>query len=247
MNMYRRIQKHVMSYYGTLIEQYSAKYVKEALLGVSLLLILGGGYLLNSWYVERREHRAFEALSEVLTSYTRALRATQGMNRVQDADKIKHAWDEALMLLDALYKEHMGSYLAPYFLAFKSQIILEKDNNVVESLQLLDEALARMQKKSDLGCMFHLKRIKMGLDSSDEKNQKESLEALVRMAQDKTLPSYEQAAYALGAYYMVQGQIAEGQKIWKQLIDSVSSTEMLQSPWVKLAQEKLGLASSIQA
>ena len=48
----------------------------------------------------------------------------------QDKDKINQAWSDTEILLDALYKEHSNSYLAPYFLVFKSQVILDRDHNL---------------------------------------------------------------------------------------------------------------------
>lgn len=243
MSAYTKIQKSITSYYASLQSQYSAKYVKEAMIGLALLVALGGGYVLNRWYVQHREQKAFEALSEVVVSFNQTQRLVQSLDPIKEHEKIEQAWNDTLLLLDALYKEHMGSYLAPYFLVFKAQVVLEKDHNLVESMQILDEALPHMSKNSELGSLFHMKRIKMGFDSEDEKIRDQSLRDLELAAQDVSNFAYQEAQYLLGVYYVAQGQIAKAQATWKELITASDEAALVKSPWVKLAQEKLGLTS----
>jgi len=243
MSMYKKIQKNVTTYYATLQEQYSAKYVKEVMIGLGLLVALGGGYMLNRWYTQHREQKAFEALCEVVVSFNQTQRATQGLDPAKDQEKIEQSWNDTLLLLDALYKEHMGSYLAPYFLAFKAQVVLEKDHDLAQSMQILDEALPHMSKNSELGSLFHMKRIKMGFDSEDEKVKEQSLHNLMEIAQDASSFAQQEAQYLLGVYYASQGQVAKAQATWKELVTTADVVALVKSPWVKLAQEKLGLAS----
>lgn len=243
MSMYKNIQRSVTSYYASLQQQYSAKYVKEFTIGLALLVALGGGYVLNRWYTQHREQKAFEALSEVVASFSQTQRLTQSLDPVKDKEKIEQSWNDTLLLLDALYKEHMGSYLAPYFLVFKAQVVLEKDHNLVDSMKLLDEALPHMSKNSELGSLFHMKRIKMGFDSEDEKTREQSLHALEQTAQDASSFAQQEAQYLLGVYYVAQGQVAKAQATWKELVATADSAALVKSPWVKLAHEKLGLVS----
>lgn len=243
MSMYTKIQKNIASYYGSLQQQYSAKYLKEAMIGLGLLVALGGGYVLNRWYTQHREQKAFEALSEVVHSFSQTQRLTQSLDPVKDKDKIDQSWSDTLLLLDALYKEHMGSSLAPYFLVFKAQVVLEKDHNLDDSIKILDEALPHMSKNSELGSLFSLKRIKMGFDSQDQKIKDQAFRDLERVAQDSSSFAQQEAQYLLGVYYVSQGQIAKAQETWKKLIDASDATALVPSPWVKLAQEKLGLLS----
>lgn len=243
MSVYKKIHKNVTSYYASLQAQYSAKYVKEVMIGLALLVALGGGFVLNRWYTQHREQKAFEALSEVVASISQTQRLVQSLDLVKDQAKIEQSWNDTLLLLNALYKEHMGSYLAPYFLVFKSQVILEKDHNVAESLKVLDEALPHISKNSELGSLFHMKRIKMGFDSEDEKTREKSIRDLEQVAQDASSFAQQEAQYLLGVYYVAQGQIAKAQVTWKELVAASDVAALVKSPWVKLAQDKLGLTS----
>lgn len=241
MSMYTKMKKNVFSYYNNLSEQYSAKYVKEFTIGVTLLVVLAGGYFLNSWYTKRREEKAFDAFSELIVSMQQAEQSVYSLNPVKDKEKIYQAYNDVIILLDALYQEHMGSYLAPYFLAIKSEIMYKQNHDYNESIQLLDQALAGMDKKSSIGSLFYMKRIKMGLDSDDAQVKQEALKNLEQLANDTESTLQQEAQYFLGLYYMAHDDIAKAQEILKKLVDSNDDSALIKSLWVKLAQEKLGL------
>ncbi|MFA5999071.1 MAG: hypothetical protein WC747_03580 [Candidatus Babeliales bacterium] len=240
--MHPKFQKNVSSFYATLQGQFSAKYAKEVLIGVAIVTILGGGYFLNKLYVQSREERAFVALSEVVESFTHSQQVTQGLDLAKDQEKIEQAWQDTETLLNALHKEHMSSYLAPYFLIFKSQVILEKTNDLQEALKILDEALAQMPKNSAMSSLFQMKRIKMGFDSKQEDAQKQALQDLTVIAEDSSNPAFQEALYNLGVYYLYAGDVEKSQEAFKQLVASESASALLKSPWVEQAKEKLIVA-----
>lgn len=243
MSMYAKVKKNILSYYQSLSEQYSAQYAKEFTIGTILLVVLVGGYFLNSWYTKRREEKAFDAFSELVVSLDQAEQTVQSLNSVKDKEKIYQVYNDVLILLDALYQEHMGSYLAPYFLALKSELILKQTHDYNQALQLLDQALAGMDKKGSVGGLFYMKRIKMGLDSEDTKTKQDALKNLEQLATDVTSYLQQEAQYVLALYYMAYGEIEKAQKILKDLVDSNDDSALIKSLWVKLAQEKLGLVS----
>ncbi|HSW75422.1 MAG TPA: hypothetical protein VLG50_00095 [Candidatus Saccharimonadales bacterium] len=238
MSMYLHIQRNVAS----LKHHTSAKYVKEFLIGMTILVVLGGGYFINKIYKQHREERAFVALSEVVDSFTQSQRATQGLDVEKDKEKIEQAWQDTQTLLDALQKEHMSSYLAPYFLVFKSQIVLEKSSDVDQAIKILDEALAQMTKGSDMYNLFLMKRIKMGFDSKQEEVRKQALQDLHVMAQNVSNSMYQEALYELGLYYMHVGDVEKSQEAFKKLVDSADTSALLSSPWIQKAQEKITTA-----
>lgn len=243
MSMYAKIKNNVASYYSKIAQQYSAKYVKEATVGITLLAVLVSGYFLNSWYIKNREEKAFNAFSEIVYSMQQNEQLIQSLDPEKDKEKISQAYNDTLVLIDALYKEHIGSYLAPYFLALKSQVVLEQTDNYKEAVTILDQALNGMDKKTDLGSLYYLKRVKMGFDSQDTKEQEKSLKELQALAEDQTSVVQQEAQYLLGVYYASHGQVAQAQEIWKKLVHSSDETDLLKSSWVKSAQEKLGLGS----
>lgn len=244
MKIHTKLYNSMTSYYASIQEQYSIKYLKEALIATLLIVCLGGGYFLNKFYTQYREQQAFVALSEVVESFMQSQRVSQSLDSEKDKEKINHAWSDTQILLDALYKEHSNSYLAPYFLVFKSQIILDRDHNLDAAIKVFDEALVSISRKTELGSLYHMKRIKMGFDSADATEKEKSVQKLIEITQNPKDHAYQEALYLLGVYYISLGDHQKAQQCFSKLIESQDAKALLKSPWVLLAQEKLGINSS---
>ncbi len=241
MSAYAKMQKSIANYYHMIKEQYSVKYMREAFIGILLVVCLGGGYFLHKFYVVNRERQAFVALSEVVHSFLQSQQQAQSLENVDDKEKNYQAWQDTEILLDALYKENINSYLAPYFLVFKAQIVLERDHDLNHALTIMDDALANVSKNSELGSFYHMKRIKMAFDSSDSAVRAKALADLIAFSKDEKSYVYQEALYELGLYYLSIGENEKAMDQFSTLVKTSDTTDLLKSPWVFFAQEKLGL------
>ena len=241
MKIHTKWLNSIKAYYQTIQEQYSITYLKEALIAILLIVCVGGGYFLNKFYVTYREQQAFVALSEVVESFMQSQRVAQSLDPAKDKEKITQAWSDTEILLDALYKEHSNSYLAPYFLVFKSQIVLDRDKNLQEAIKIFDQALKNISRTTALGSLYHMKRIKMGFDSADALEQEKSLQKLIEISKNSKDYAYQEALYLLGVYYLAQGDQQKSQESFKALVDAQDTQALLKSPWARLAEEKLGI------
>ncbi|MBM18359.1 MAG: hypothetical protein CL947_04810 [Epsilonproteobacteria bacterium] len=239
MSTYAQIQKNIADYIKVLKEQASAKYVRETLLGLGILASLFVGYFLYGYYVKHREEKAFGALIEVIEKFEQTQYEMIASAKNKDAEKIAEAWQDTEFLIDALYKQNMGSYLAPYFLMFKSQVILERDHDVDVARKTLQEALQQIPKDTALHSLIDLKRIKMSFDSQDEKVKKSALQDLEALSKSENGYSFQEACYVLGSYYLSQGDMQQAVDVWERMLHNVDQKALLTSPWVKQVEEKL--------
>jgi len=239
MSFQTEISKKVSIYYELMQKKYSAKYVREVLIGLGISVALVGGYFLHQWHIHHREQNAFVALVDVVESFSHSQKLAQGFDQKKDKEKIEKAWNDTETFLDALYKEHQGSYLAPHFLLYKSQIILEKEGDVDKARELLEKALTQISKKSELYSLFNMTRIKMSFDSEKKEVQEASLKDLIAISQSPSDVAYQEALYVLGVYYISVGDESKAQESWKRLVDSADKDAILFSPWVKLAKDKI--------
>ncbi len=69
MSIYSKFQKNIASYYATAQEKCSGKEIKRAILGISLLTVIIGGFFIYRYSTQRREQQAFESLMEVISSF----------------------------------------------------------------------------------------------------------------------------------------------------------------------------------
>lgn len=247
MSFYSKLHTSIAQYYANLQAQYSIKYLRELLIALFMVITIGSGYFLYRFYAQHREQQAFVALSEVIDSYMQSQYFAQSLNPEKDREKIVQAWSDTEILLDALYKENINSDVAPYFLVYKSNIVLERDRDVDHAIEILDNALKSLSKNSIMGSCYRMKRIEMGMDSKNEQTRQRAVADLIAAAEDTKSYTNQKALFSLGNYYLSIGESAKAQAMFQKLVDQSDSTALIKSPWLALAEEKLGVAPSVVA
>lgn len=233
-----QIQDHIKKQYLDFKNQYGMKYVYTIGLFIGFAVLLTGGYFAHQYYVQQRETRAFVGFREVTNSYQEVLGIVKDLS---DQDKINERWQDVEILLDAIYSQNSQSYLAPYFLMYKAQIMLEKGESIELARQEVDKALRLIPFDTALYNLFLLKRIKMGLDSEQSDIRDESLAELQALAKAPQRYMHQEAVYLLGLYQINNGKIAEAQETWSVLKegDRKDTDYLVDSPWAKAVQDKL--------
>ena len=240
MNFDAMVKQKIKSYYNVFLSKSKDKYVKESLIGFVIISLLAGGFAMNSWYKHRQSAKAFAGLMEVAKSYEAALALDRKQRLITD-DKAKkeNPWEDTQVLLDAANSNSSGSALAPFFLLYKAQLVLEEENDLEKSIDLTRQAISYFSKDSIYYDMFNFKRIKMSLDSKDINTQKSALIELITVSQNPKNYCFEEALYVLGVYYIHNNDSTKSIESWKRLVENQSKTALIESPWVKQAQEKL--------
>lgn len=238
MSLYAQVQKNISMYYKKFTQQHSAQYAKETIIGVGIVASLLVGYVSHSFYVKRREQKAFIALIEIIDSFEKA-ENERNYNRDREQKDSENVWQDTELLIEALYKQNDRSYLAPYFLIYKSQVALERGASVDEVLKMLEDALEKIPKKTAMFELYNLKRILMSFESADQGVRKAALHDLIATAKDEKGYSFEEASYVLGLYYISQGDIQGAREAFQYLLKHADQKALLPSPWVKQAEEKL--------
>ena len=239
---YSEIQNYIKNQYLDIKNRYGVKYLYSGIVTVTFAILLAAGYFAHGYYVQQRETRAFVGFREVVNSYREARDAVKDLS---DKDKIAEQWQNVEFLLDAVYGENTSSYLAPYFLMYRADIMLAKGESVDVVREEVDRALRMIPFDTALYNLFLLKRIKMGLDSQDAQVRENSLRDLTELASSPKRHMYEEAVYLLGLYQINNGNIPEARETWNRLLDdSVEIPDYVgESPWKKVVDDKLKPAS----
>jgi hypothetical protein len=239
MVVYSQIQGYIKQQYLDFKNQYGMKYVYTVGLLVGFTVLLTGGYLAHQYHVQQRETRAFVGFREVTNSYQEA----QGIVKdLSDQEKINERWQDVEVLLDAVYSQNSHSYLAPYFLMYKAQIMLEKGESVELAREEVNKALRLIPFDTPLYNLFLLKQIKMGLDCSKQSDAyDDALMSLHVLAGAPQRYMHQEAVYLLGLYQINNGKIAEAQETWSALqsADKKATDYLFESPWAKAVKDKL--------
>jgi hypothetical protein len=230
-----QIKNHVLG----LQRRYGAQRVRAAGLLLACGILFLGSYFGYQYYIQKREAAAFIGFREVIKTFKDVQASAKDLT---DQQAIDEHWQDAEILLDAVYQQHRGSYLAPYFLMCKAQIGLEKGVAVDQVRKDVEAALSMIPFDTPLYNLFLLKQIKMGLDSTDAAVRAESLANLESLARAPHRHMNQEAVYLLGLYQVNNGQIALGQATWKTLQPAEPASDLdflVDNPWSRVVQEKL--------
>ena len=238
MKLVTRIQRSLAEYARIYQRMTAQKGARETLFGVVITVTLLSGYFLHQYWVRQREESAFVALQDVMHAYTKAQQAVMSIAH-DDMEKIAQEWESVEVLLEALEKEHAGSYLAPYFSLYRAQISLSKGEGADAARALVDRALGQMSSGSAMWNQVKLLHIRLSFDSTQDDVKAKALQDLQKMAASEKDIAWEEATYLLGVYHSSQGQEDAAHAEWQKIVDKANKDMVLSSPWLKLVQERL--------
>jgi len=216
-------------------ERYT-RYGRDILIVVAVLVIGFGGFKLYRYRVYTRESTAQRIFYECL-------------NEMQNVRNGIGSWYDVEVAFQMGYRQNSNSKLAPFFLAFQAEALLEQGKNE-ESLMVLSDAINKMSADSNMYWIFKTKQALVKMDMPDEVVQKEGLQELEKIACiskgcDKENAGMAVALFYLGSYYWQKddpstdsgASLQKAKDIWNKLV-SLEKKD-IDSPYIALAKEKL--------
>jgi tetratricopeptide (TPR) repeat protein len=197
--------------------------------GISVFLLCG--FLCYRWYRVGVEQNAQKVLSENIAQYNAMLQA-----------ETKN-WEYIVQLFQAGAESQSHSSLAPYFLAFQADALIQ-DGRFQQAFEVMTRMVQALPKSSPLYSLFKTKRAMMCLDMNDEAIQKEGVQELIALGRDKTNLQNDVALYQLGEYYLAKNDVTEAVNVWKELVGLYEFEVMHPSPWAQMAQRKLYMVAA---
>lgn len=215
------------------------KYVRELIAAVILFVVVSCGYALITWYQKSNNVHAFAGLVEISKSYENSLEVARKQQELPESEQVENPFEDTELLLEAIAKQHAGSSLSPFFIFYQADLVLHQENDLAQAITLMKKGLAQLPKKSIYYDMFHLKLIKMSLDSKDEAVAVKALQDLKLMADNNENYYYQDALHTLALYQASQGDMSAAIVSWKKLALTQADKTLIPSPFVAQAQDKL--------
>ena len=242
MKYYARIQKKIRelgNFVG--LEDSSSKHLTQVVLVAIVALGVAGSYYGYQMYIQKRESKAYEAFIEVTHAYKKAEEASfrSVMPNKTSTDNLEIIWKDVEVIVDAGYTANSSSYLAPFFLAYKANVMVEQGKPVDEAYEYMKQACAKSSTRSEFHDVLRLKAAKMACDCSDESVQAQGLKDLQAIAQDKKSIANAEALYTLGVYYMMQNDVENAKINFSKIVEEAHQGLFDSSLWVNEAKEKL--------
>ncbi len=212
----------------TEIKKYvSFAYAREIFAGIAVVCVGIMCWYGFSWYKVRQNQRAHIGLSFCIEAYHKA-------QLEEGAD-----FSSAIQLFRDGYAIHGSSSLAPFFLVYEADILLQQGNRH-DAIPVLKKAVETLGN-SPLAYLYKTKHALVMMDSNETDIKQQGLDALLALAREPKNQYSDNALYFLGRYYAVNNQRDEARMIWQELAEIYEVNGADASPWAERAWEALRL------
>jgi len=241
MNYYTHFQAKIKQVSNSIgLQDTNFAYITETIIVCIIALGTVGGYYGYQTYIEGREMRAYEAFVEVTHAYRQAQEnSLRSMFPGSKSENLENLWKDVEVLADAGYNANSSSYLAPFFLSYKANVLLEQGKPVDQAYEYMKQALSKVSKRSDFYDVIKLKTAKLACDCSEESVRAQGLKDLQALAEDQTSTAYLEALYTLGVYYLVHNEIEKAKAQFTKIVDQETQGLFESALWINEAKEKL--------
>lgn len=202
------------------------QYIRYALFGIAFAVLGGFAFVGHGWYVASRERAAEKDLSAYVSQYYNAFNNPEA------------AWGQVASLFEVGYMQHSSSLLAPYFLAYQADALLQH-GNVDQAIEVMQQVLKKLPESSPFYALFRMKYNLIILDQPEHPETQAALIALHEIGSDKTNTIFEAALFYLGRYHFVHNNVQEAKEVWQEL--RATAVDENPSAFVQEAEEYLEL------
>ena len=204
------------------------KYVRQLALACLLGLALVGVFFLYQWYEGYRTEQAHDALAHAVELFERA-----------EQENTNVLWEEADRAFSQGYSYYSSSTLAPYFLAFQSEIAV-RQGDLARARDIMDKAVKTMSPTAPLYVSYAIKFALMQIESGNPDAIESGKKLLHTLAHDVKHSDRDMALYYEGLLLFEQGDRPAAEKVWHSLIGSAQASDSI---WAQIAQAKLEYAA----
>ena len=181
------------------------------------------GFFTYRWYSNMQTERAHAALAHAIEIFDRAQ---------QKSDQV--LWQEAGLAFEQGAQQYAHSSLAPYFIAFQSEVALQQ-GHLEKARELMAQVVDKIQKDSPFYHAYVIKYARMNSDASQPELVEQGMQELNRETLDVQNLNRDMALYYQGLIPFEQGDRVAAKKIWDLLIKDYAQDSL----WAQRAQAKL--------
>ena len=240
--------KHPKDPFVNLFEKYS-KFVianKEKILiglaGIVALVVIISWYTIRQGQVQVNAHKDFTYAMEYFSApvVTDKDEVTIDFDTKEFKTK-EEKWTKVENLFRKGYEDNKSSGLAPIFLSYQSEALLNMGKHL-DAISILKKAIDLIPS-NEVKSYYQVKLALMQIDSEDKKMLSDGIAILKELAVDDKCVAHDRALYQLGNYYWNNKNFDEAKNYWNQLILKYGKSSEKPSFYVSKAKPKLKLIS----
>ncbi|MBU1008181.1 tetratricopeptide repeat protein [Candidatus Dependentiae bacterium] len=224
------------------------EYQNYLLVAIGVTMLLVGGTYGYSYYKVSREERAYRAMVTAFEYFDAPIKSGEAKEKdlsflgKKEFSSANEKWEKVALVFKKAYEDHGNSGIAPFFLAFQVEALINL-GNIPEAIKLLREVIRLLTNKESKD-YYQSKLALLLTDTKNDKNIQEGLAMLKKIALDDESVAHDLSLFHLGNYYWCHKQFTEARNYWNQLVLKYGKDEKYASPWVSAAMSRLRLIDS---
>lgn len=222
---------------------YAIEYKTYVIAGTLALILASGGMIWYRWYAVNLAQQAHKTLVETLKVFEAPVQKAPPASEQRDAAQFyseSEKWNHIAMLCADAYKQFSRTTLAPFFLAYQAESLLNVRQHE-EALGLLKQAHALL-KNQPLRDFLSVKIALVAMDCPAQATQQEGFLELKRLAENSNHTAHECALYNLGLYFWNNKEFAQAKNYWQQMLVKYAQSDVRSGGvYTELVKSKLAL------
>ena len=214
---------------------------KEMALGLLFVAVMIAAFFGYRYHRRRTQIAAHHDFVHALKHYDAPVKKTAQYDpakEIVEFNNDQEKWQRVAELFAQGYDKNSGAGLAPMFLAFQSEALINL-KKLDEAINVLKKSVISMSNK-DVASYYEIKLALMQLDSTNKSARDEGLERLKGLTREQGTIAYDQALFNLGNYYWINKQFDEAKSYWQQFIVKFGNDRSL-APLVETVRSRLDL------
>ncbi|MFH1643674.1 MAG: hypothetical protein ABIA74_00665 [bacterium] len=209
--------------------------------GLVVFIVFISWYLIRQGQVQANAHKDFVYAMEYFNAPVVSKESKSVSFDTKEFTSADAKWSKVEELFKRAYENNKSAGLAPIFLAYQSEALLNQDK-LKEATDILKKSVGFISDK-DLKSYYQVKLALMQIDSGDESLKQGGIAILKELAVNDKCAANDRALYHLGDYYWQNKNFDEAKNYWNQLILKYGKSSLKPSLFAANAKPRLKLIS----
>ena len=210
--------------------------------GVIVLSLAIFGYVYYKNRVRACAYKDFMAAIQYYDGTVKGKKASSNYPGIKQFESENDKWVQTEQVFKQGYQSYKNTELAPVFLAFQAEALLNL-GKVAQALELLKDVVSKV-KSEEIKDSYKIKIALINMDNKDEKIQNEGLTQLIAIANNDNSVANEIALYQVGSYFWNQKKYNEAKNYWQRLLVKTTAKSGQMSVFAGEVREKLSLITA---
>ncbi len=223
-----------------------AKVYQQVLVAAGLGLMVFGAVVFGySYYKNKVRAAAYKDFMSAMQSYDGVIKNKKMSSNypgIKQFESENDKWTQTEQIFRQGYQNYKNTELAPAFLAFQAEALLNL-GKVDDAIKLLKDVINQV-KSEELKDSYKVKIALINMDKKDEKVKSEALNELISIANNDSSVANEVALYQVGAYFWSQKNYNEAKNYWQRLLVKTTAKSGQVSVFAGEVREKLSLITA---